>query len=258
MLSSDITYLQRLHAYLLQQKRMQTQDVALAQKSLDANRSLDSDRVISPLDYRNEQSKFIGKALSLPQVNAAIVSNESGQHEKQKEIAALDNEIFQQKEIFRQALQTLQAAVEDWKTKYLLLSTIAGKISFTGFIQEKQQVKAGQTICYVDPGNAEYYAQVVIPQNNFGKIREGQKVKLKLPSYPFQEFGTVEGKLSFVNNIPSDSGFVAKVLLPAGLETNYKKKIVYHDGLIAQAEIITANTSLAQRIFNQLISAIKN
>ncbi len=39
--------------------------------------------------------------MTIPQVNAAIVSNESSQHEKDKEIDQLDNEIAQQKEIFR-------------------------------------------------------------------------------------------------------------------------------------------------------------
>lgn len=68
----------------------------------------------------------------------------------------------------------------------------------------------------------------------------------------------MEGKLGLVNRIPTDSGFVAKVNLPKGLLTNYNKEIVYHTGLSARAEIVTANTSLAERIFNQLISVVKN
>lgn len=107
-------------------------------------------------------------------------------------------------------------------------------------------------------GNSEYYAQINIPQNNFGKIESGQKVKLKFASYPYQEFGALEGKLGLINRIPTDSGFVAKVNLPKGLLTNYNKEIAYHTGLSATAEIVTANTSLAERIFNQLISVVKN
>jgi HlyD family secretion protein len=258
MLSADIRYLKRLHNYLMEQKSMQAVDVSLARKTLVANRSLDSDHVISPVDFRSEQSKFISKSLSIPQINAAIVSNESAQHEKDKEIAALENEIAQQKEIFRQSLLTLHSSIAEWESKYLLISPIRGKVNFTNFIQEKQQVKLGATICFIDPGDSEYYAEVNIPQHNFGKIKIGQKVKLKLPAYPFQEFGTIEGRLSFVNSIPSDSGFVAKVDLPNGLQTNYKKQVLYHEGLMAQAEIVTVNTSLASRIFNELISMMRN
>lgn len=258
MLQKDISYLLRLSNILQEQKGMQTEDVALAQQSLNAQKSLDADKVISPLDYRNEQSKFIGKALSLPQVNSAIVSNENARHEKGKEIAQLENEIAQQREIFLQSVQRFAAAMEDWKSKFLIMAPVGGSVSFAGFAEEKQQVIAGQTIFYIDPGNTSYYAAIVIPQNNFGNVSQGQQVKLKLPAYPYQQFGSIEGKLGTIAAIATDSGFVAKVDLPNKLTTNYKKTLLYRDGLTAQAEIITANTSLAERIFNQLISAVRN
>ena len=86
MLRSDMVYLQRLHDNLLQQKEMQVEDAGLAKETFDANQSLKTDKVISPLDYRNEKSKYIGKALAIPQISSAIISNESAQHEKEKEI----------------------------------------------------------------------------------------------------------------------------------------------------------------------------
>ncbi len=46
------------------------------------------------MEYRNEKSKLIAKQLSLPQINASIVSNESQQNEKRKEIAELENQII--------------------------------------------------------------------------------------------------------------------------------------------------------------------
>ncbi len=93
MLKSDMVYFQRIHSNLLQQKSMQQQDVNLAKETFDANATLKEDKIISALDYRNEKSKYIGKALGIPQITAAIIANESNQHEKQKEIAQLENEI---------------------------------------------------------------------------------------------------------------------------------------------------------------------
>jgi hypothetical protein len=87
-------------ALVIPQRVMQQEDVSLAQQTLSANKTLDADKVISPLDYRNEKSKYIGKALSIPQITSAIINNESSQHEKRKEIAQLENEIIQQKGIF--------------------------------------------------------------------------------------------------------------------------------------------------------------
>ena len=258
MLQNDMVYLQRLHTNLLQQKEMQAEDLGLAKETFDANKSLKEDKVISPLDYRNEKSKYIGKALTIPQISSAIINNESSQHEKQKEILQLENEIAQQKGIFTQALNTVKAQLDEWKNKYLLVAAIDGKIAFSGFIQENQQLKNSQTVCFINPENTQYFVQVNIPQHNFGKIKQGQKVLLKLPSYPFQEFGAITGKLDFISNIPTDSGYLAKVLLPNGLQTNYKRVVQYHEGLSAQAEIITADLKLSDRLLNQLRSVVNN
>lgn len=258
MLQNDMVYLQRLHANLLQQKEMQVEDVGLAKETFDANQSLKEERVISPLDYRNEKSKYIGKALTIPQISSAIISNESSQHEKEKEILQLENDIAQQKGIFTQALNTLKAALGEWKTKYLLIAPIEGKIAFAGFVQENQQLKNNQTLCFINPGNTQYFVAVNIPQQNFGKIRPGQRVLLKLTAFPFQEFGAITGKLDFISNIPTDSGYLAKVLLPNGLQTNYKRLVTYREGLAAKAEIITEDLKLSDRLLNQLRSVIKN
>ena len=125
-------------------------------------------------------------------------------------------------------------------------------------MQENQQLKNNQTVCFINPENTEYFVEVNIPQQNFGKIKRGQKVLLKLPSYPFQEYGAITGKLDFISNIPTDSGYLAKVLLPNGLQTNYKKLVQYHEGLSGQAEIITEDLKLSDRMLNQLRSVIKN
>ena len=257
MLSGDLSFLQRLHANLEEQKKMQQEDLSLAGQTFDANKSLSEDKVISAFDYRTEKSKYIAKAMTIPQINSSLINNESSRHEKEKEIAQLQNEIAQQKGIFLQALNTLKAQLDDWKSKYLLMAPIAGKVSFTDFLQENTQITQGQTICFINPENTSYYAAILIPQANFGKIKKGEHVLLKLPAYPYREFGTLHGKLDFISSIPTDSGFAAKVILPNGLQTDYKKQLQYREGLAAQAEIITEEQTLSDRIFRELRAILK-
>lgn len=252
MLIADLDYIQKLHAQLEQQQQLLIQDLSLADSTFRSQESLKNDRVISALDYRNEKSKLISKQMTLPQINTFIISNESQQHEKQKEIAELENQIHQQKTIFIQSLNTIKSQVEDWKKKYLLVAPTAGIVFFATFLQEGQELENGQLICYINPGNASYYAEIVIPQYNFGKIKIGQEVLLKLQAYPYQEFGSVKGKIEFISAVPTDSGYFAKLSLPDGLNTNYKKSIQYRSGLMAQAEIITADLRLAERFLNTL------
>jgi len=212
---------------------------------------------LAELDYNDEKSKFINKKMSLPQIDNAIISNESDQNAKQKEIAELDNTIIQQKIIFQQALSTLKSQVDEWKKQYLLIAPIDGKVTFITLIQENQQLQSNQTICYINPENSHYFAQLVIPQTNLGKVAVGQKVLLKFSSYPFQEYGAVYGKIEFISNVATDSGYFAKVILQDGLKTNYGKQIMYRDGLQGDAEIITKDLRLLERFFYDIMKQIK-
>jgi multidrug resistance efflux pump len=257
MLLVDLSNTLKLHSILQTQKGLLQQDVSLSEQTFEANKTLADEKVISPLDYRNEKSKLIGKKLSLPQINAALVTNESQQNDKRKEIADLENQITVQKNTFIQALHTLQSQVQTWETKYLLKAPITGKIYTTGFYQENQEIKVGQILFYVVPNNSNYFVEMMIPQYNFGKVKSGQSVLLKFIAYPNEEFGAVEGTITHINTLPTDSGYLAKVSLPKGLKTNYQKHLQYKFGLFAQAEIITDNMRLLQRFYNNLTKQLK-
>lgn len=253
MLLKDKNNLLKLYNNLNQQRELQEQDLALIQKTFDANESLKKDNVISDFDYRNEQSKLINKKLSLPQIKSAIISNESQQTEKEKEIMELENTIVQQQLVFQQALNTFKSQVDDWKRKYTLIAPIGGQVAFASFIQENQQLQASQTICFINPENSRYFVEITIPQSNFGKVAVGQQVLLKFQSYPFQEYGSVMGKIEFISHIPGENGYLAKVILINGLTTTYRKQIQYRDGLLANAEIVTKDMRLLERFYYNIV-----
>jgi multidrug efflux pump subunit AcrA (membrane-fusion protein) len=257
MLLNDKENLNRLHANLLEQKRLKEQDVSLSQKTFTANQQLANDKVISEFDYTTEKSNWLNKQLTLPQINSDIISNESQQNDKKKEIAELNNTIAQQLLIFQQALSTLKSQIDEWKKKYLLIAPIAGKVAFASYVQENQQLQSNQIICFVNPENSHYFAQITIPQSNLGKIAIGQKVLLKFPSYPFQEYGALNGRVDFISHITTDSGYYAKVTLINGLRTSFNSRIQYREGLKGQAEIITHDMRLLERLYFSLSSQIK-
>lgn len=251
MLQEDLAYLAKTYSNLLEQKKLQEEDLSLQQETFEVNEQLVKEKVISGLDYRNEKSKLINKKLTLPQISASLIGIESNVHEKQKEIAELDNQIVQQKNLFIEALNNLKAQVNEWMTKYILTAPVAGTIAFVSFIQENQLLSNNEIVCFVNPQNSSYYAAIYIPQNNFGKVAKGQTVTLKFSAYPFEQYGFVTGTLDFVSNIPTDSGYLAKVTLPTQLMTNYNKKLQFYQGLTAQGEIITQNMRLLERFFYQ-------
>jgi multidrug resistance efflux pump len=249
MLQTDLNNMARLNAILKEQQILLEKDLALSKQTFEANESLAKDKVISALDYRNEQSKLIAKQLSLPQIKSAIVTNESQQNDKRKEIAELENQILVQKNTFIQALQSLISQFQQWEFKYVLKAPISGTVQMAGFFQENQHIKSGQLLFYVQPDSTRYFTEMFIPQYNFGKVTVGQDVLLKFQAYPYEQFGSVTGKIEFISPTPTDSGYLAKVTLPKGLTTNYGRTLPYQYGLFAQADIVTENLRLLERFY---------
>jgi hypothetical protein len=209
--------------------------------------------VLSPQDRRDQQSKLLGKKMNLPQLVSSLFSNEQAQGDKEQDIQDLEHSISQQKLIFTQTLETLKSSVDDWIKKYVISAPVDGKVSFIVPLQENQFLPSDKLIGYLNPADSRFYAQVILPQNNFGKVGIGEKVQLRFDAYPYQEFGYVEGKLSYISRIPSDSGFLATIDLPAGLMTNYRHEIQYRSGLASQALIITKDARLLQRFMYSII-----
>jgi HlyD family secretion protein len=252
MLAIDMQNLQKLHAILMNQKKLMQQDLSLSNETFSANKYLAKEKAISAFSFRDEESKLIGKQMSLPQINASIVSNESAQNDKRKEIAELENQIVAEKNTFIQALQTTKSQIQSWEYKFVLKAPVSGIISFTGFFQENQQMKSGQLLFYVQPENTSYYVETLIPQYNSGKVKKGQKVLLKFQAYPYEQYGLVTGKIEYIKTLPTDSGYLAKIILPQGMVTNYKRHLQYRNGMVAEADIITENMRLMDRFYNNV------
>jgi HlyD family secretion protein len=257
LLQKELADLQLLASNYENQKNLHIKDLALAQSEFGIQQKLFHEKVISSLEFKREESKFLAKRMPLQQIDNVLINNISAQTSKQKEILELQKMISEQESIFVQAKNTLMSAIQDWKMKYLLTSTTAGKVYFSSFLQENQNLSAGQEVFFVATKTEQEFGEVNISQYNFGKVKRGQKVFIKFNAYPFSEFGMVEGKIDFISEIPlKDSVFLGKILLPKGLITNYGKKLTYKVGMTAQAEIITEDSRLIERFFYNIRKAI--
>ncbi len=256
-LAEDFSYLQKNHEVIQQQKTLILKDLNISEESYKANESLLKDKVISIQDDRNEQSKLLNKQLNIPQVNLSLLNNEIQQREKRKDINELEHSISQQKILFQQAVQTFQSLVNEWIKKYILKAPISGKLTLLTPLQENQYIKMGESLGFVNPTDTRYYAKVHLTQYNFGKIGIGQAVQLRFDAYPYQEFGFVKGELSYVTEFATDSGFIGQIRLVNGLATNQHKTLHYRDGLKAEAQIITKDMRLMERLYDNIVTAVK-
>jgi len=255
LLEDDIRALDSAKQTIQSQRKLTKQDLKLAEETFDMNKKLIDEKVITKEEFRVEKSKYVNKEMSIPQLDATLLGNQTQIRDKLKEIDQLDHDLAKQKVIFGQTLQSLKSQIGDWMIKYVLKSPVNGKITFIIPLQENQYLQAGKLLGYINPNDSHFYAEANLSQYNFGKVHTGLSVQLRFDAYPYQEMGFVEGKLDYISSIPSDSGFLATVRLTNGLMTNNHKLIPYKDGLRAQALIITQNMRLANRLYYNIIKS---
>lgn len=250
-LQEDIALLQKSKAILVQQKTLIEKDLSLSEESYSMQEKMYREKILSKLEDRIEQSKLVNKQMTIPQIQSQLLNNEALQKEKNKEVETLVFEIGQQKLFFLQEVQTFLSQVKGWIREYVIMASTSGKINFLFPIQVGVYLENNRNLGFINPTTIGYYAETYLPQGNFGKIRIGQSVQLRFDAYPYQEFGYVSGRLSYIADIPSDSGYLAHIELPNGLITNQRQRLEYKNGLIAQSRVLVKDMKLGDRFLQE-------
>jgi len=257
LLQNDLSNLAAQQQVIAEQLDLTLQEVKLAGENFKVSETLSKQAVIAPVEYRNEAGKWLGKQLQVPQLKNNQLSNTAQHLEKLKQIEALENDIAQQRAIFIQALQNWRSAIAAWEHQYILYAPCNGRLVLSSFYNPGRNLQRGEILGSVQPANAGYFMEVTLAQYNFGKLKIGQQAIIRLDAYPSEEFGTVTGRLDHVKNIPSDSGYLAKLILPEGLTTHLDKPVQYQEGLQASIEIITDNRRLMERLLSGIRKAVQ-
>ena len=158
-----------------------------------------------------------------------------------------------------QAFYQLKNAVKEWELNYVLRSSINGRMSFLQIWSENQSVETGSTIFAIIPINENgYIGKVKAPALNSGKIKIRQTVNIKLANFPDREFGMIKGKIKAISLTPDkDGNLLIDVSLPNGLETSYQKTIPFQQEMQGNADIITEDLRLIERLLYQFRDLFK-
>lgn len=147
----------------------------------------------------------------------------------------------------REEFNRLKNRVDSWRTNNLVISPINGTVMYS-----QDNLKEGAVIprripifIIVPPDSTETIGKINLEIDGSGKVRPGQRVVVKLASYPFPEFGAMVGEVKWKARAPiNDEEIPIEVTFPQGLMTNAGEKIETSRPLQGKAEIITENKSL--------------
>ncbi|MFD2286785.1 HlyD family efflux transporter periplasmic adaptor subunit [Pedobacter petrophilus] len=257
-LGKDLRDIDRLREQIFKQKKIQQQEYSNQEAEYNAYQKLYKNNVISRSEFIQQQNKYLSSQYPLQQTETALLNNITSYNAKDKELLDLKHTIKEEQGKFTQSLNKCLTDIDSWLLQNVLSATVGGKLTFAGILQPNQYLTQNQEVFIINPGNADFFGEVQIPQYNMGKVRLRERVLIKLHSYPFEQYGMISGKLTYISDVAyRDSVFIAKVSFEKVPRFDKNYGIVLKNGMLADAEIITEESSLLRRFFRNFIKIFK-
>lgn len=148
------------------------------------------------------------------------------------------------------AVAGLSNAISQWEEQYLLQSPTDGKVAFLQPLEVGQLLSSGETVMVVVPqGKVTVKGKCAVPMDGIGKVAVGQRVIVRLPTFPEQEYGFLEGKVSAISPVPNaDNVYIIEVDFPKGLHTSYGKELPLVHTMNGNASIVTKEINVLKRL----------
>ncbi len=264
IINKRLSTLKLTHTNLLNQKKIFEREYALANETWQADSLLDKQRSITKTELRNTESARLQRKLSLSNLQQNLLNNETAINDIEQNLLTLEKNIAQQKNVFVQSYSVLKAAIADWKSKYLFIAPFNGTISLPKNIFEGLNLQSGEPVLYIIPDSGDWLCEVLIPQQNFGKINVGQRTILKFDSYNFEEYGVTVGQVKSISSTPqevkttdgSQNMYLVQIAIDSSLTTSYHKTIKPRYGLTGTATITLDDKSLLEKLFLDRFKAL--
>lgn len=155
------------------------------------------------------------------------------------------------------SLLALRSAIDKWLQVYVLSAPMEGKVVFNGLVLQ-QFVRNGESVMTVVPQSKDkIVGRVLLPVEKSGKVSVGQRVVMKLDNYPYQEYGTLEGKVASKSSVPKNREYLIiveqlAVTRNGNMRSSTRKEIPFEQQLLGTADIITEDKGFLARVVEQV------
>jgi multidrug efflux pump subunit AcrA (membrane-fusion protein) len=242
---------------LYAQQKLELAKLSLSNQQLKRSQELFDKDVISGYDLEIQKVSNLQAKQSYDQTNLAISQQKDAINQTHKQI--IGSQISQEKadvtdlSSVYQALDELKKSIHIWQQNYQFIAVYDGVFRFQNSWKENQLIKTADLFATILPENQQQFmGKLNVLSQNSGKIKQNQKVLIKLENFPYQEYGMLEGKIQTMSTVTDkDGNYFIEITIPNGLKTTFGKKIKFDKELTGQADIITDEMRLIERIFYQ-------
>jgi len=240
------------------QQSLDQKKFELSKNEFERNSHLYKKGVISLNEFETKQVQYLEKEKNLKNIDISLSQLKQSLNDAYKTTKSTRiNHQMDNTKLFKNLIQSytqLKESIKSWELRYLLKSNISGNVSFINIWNENQNVQQGDLLFTIIPSKHEQYiARIKAPIQNSGKIKNGQKVNIKLLNFPETEYGMLQASITSMSAIPDEEGFyLVSANLSSSLITSYDIEIPFRSEMQANAEIITEDLRLIERFFYQL------
>ncbi|MCF8345920.1 MAG: HlyD family secretion protein [Bacteroidales bacterium] len=237
------------------------EEYGLARKQYQRDSSLYLQGVVSESDFERSKSQMLTSRAGWQEMLSLKAENKIRMAGIREQILEMELKRQDQQSTIvsamEEALNRLKASIATWEKMYVIVAPITGDVTFNRFWSENQNVKNGEQVMTIIPGDGgALVGRISLPLAGAGEVNEGNPVNIRFEDYPYLEYGMVRGIVDNISRVPQDNYYTVEVRLPDGLTTFYGMKIGYSQNMHGQAEILTDKMRLLQRIFNPVRSAV--
>jgi HlyD family secretion protein len=241
---------------MLRQRNLIKEQLAISKKQFARDSTLNTKGVLANEDLEKNRLQNLQCCLSLEDIQMSLETLQMQMTQMQESLLDVEYQYVERKNTLESQLKSqvsqLLSEIQSWELNNVLAASIAGKVSFTKYWNENQNITGGEEVFNIVPTkNGTLIGKAQLPTARSGKVKVGQKVNIHFSSYPDNEFGTVRGIVSSISLVPSKIGanenYIVEIKLPNGLLTTYKKELPFLPGMEGQADIITDDLTLLER-----------
>ncbi|MDB9451485.1 HlyD family efflux transporter periplasmic adaptor subunit [Dolichospermum circinale] len=263
-------------------RSMLDNNLSIAQQREENLRTLVEPGALTRVDYLDAKERLNRANADIIRNADEITKNQNNLTEAKDKIASLEKDAAAQFQEINQAEQAYQTArnqnirlTSERQSEILTqinkrkeeLTTVAGQLEqarqqkdgetikapVAGTIYKikatKGPVQSGEELLSILPEGEEMLLEVKVLNRDIGFINQGMKAKVKIATFPFQEFGVVEGEVLQISPnaiIDKDLGLVfpTRIKLSKHSLNVRGQQVEFNPGMAANAEIVTRQKSV--------------
>lgn len=245
--------------YVENMKRQQAlveEQLKIGKRKYQRDSLLHAQKLMADVDLEETYSQYLQNLLSYENIRSGMQKQKLQMILLRETLYDAEHEYITRRDELELQLKSftmqLQTEIRKWEMTYVLKSPVDGKVTFTRFWSENQNITAGEEAFSVVPDDkGKIFAKSLLPMERSGKVRVGQKVIIRFSNYPDTEFGVINGivqNISLVSvKVKGASNYVVEIALTDGLRTTYGRNLPFVSEMEGQADIITDDLSLLER-----------